>query len=293
MNDFIILGGDLRFIYTAAKLACPVYGFDTVHEDVRKDTGVTILKKIEKAKNVILPLPMSRNCDFITAPYTSEKIPIEKAVNAAACENATIYCGKACPVLHKICRERGFTLVDYFEREEMTVLNAAVTSEGAIEIIMREKALAVMGMNILITGYGRIAKVLSQSLHALGANVTVSARKFSDLAWARITGCSAVHIDDIDWTLSAMDTVVNTVPIKIFDKDRLIKLKSDCLLIDLASKSGVGSLETAKEAGVKVIWALSIPGKVAPVTSGEIIADTINNIINETKGNGNSNEHNK
>jgi hypothetical protein len=33
--------------------------------------------------------------------------------------------------------------------------------------------------------------------------------------------------------------------------------------------------------GVKVIWALSLPGKVAPVTAGEIVADTILNIIAE------------
>lgn len=39
--------------------------------------------------------------------------------------------------------------------------------------------------------------------------------------------------------------------------------------------------DSAKELGVKVIWALSLPGKTAPVTSGAIIKDTIMNIINE------------
>ena len=40
-------------------------------------------------------------------------------------------------------------------------------------------------------------------------------------------------------------------------------------------------LEAAKELGVKVIWALSLPGKVAPVTAGEMIKNTVLNIINE------------
>ena len=39
--------------------------------------------------------------------------------------------------------------------------------------------------------------------------------------------------------------------------------------------------EAAKEAGVKVIWALSLPGKTAPITAGKIIKDTILNILNE------------
>ncbi|PWL71585.1 MAG: hypothetical protein DBY25_05690 [Clostridiales bacterium] len=42
--------------------------------------------------------------------------------------------------------------------------------------------------------------------------------------------------------------------------------------------------ELAKQLGVKVIWALSLPGKVAPVTSGEIICDTIQNILAERGG---------
>jgi dipicolinate synthase subunit A len=154
---------------------------------------------------------------------------------------------------------------------------------------MREKARAVLGLRVLVTGYGRIAKVLSGYLRALGANVTVCARKFSDLAWARLAGCSAVHIKEVDSVLGEFDTVVNTIPAQVFDRGRLMRLKRDCLVVDLASKPGVqstgfpGDFELAKEIGVEVIWALSIPGKVAPITAGEIIADTIINIINEKK----------
>ena len=39
--------------------------------------------------------------------------------------------------------------------------------------------------------------------------------------------------------------------------------------------------EAAKELGLNVIWALSLPGKVAPITAGKIITDTILNIIGE------------
>ena len=45
--------------------------------------------------------------------------------------------------------------------------------------------------------------------------------------------------------------------------------------------SGGVDFEEAKECGVRVIWALSLPGKIAPITSGAIIKDTIMNIISE------------
>ncbi|MCL1831536.1 MAG: hypothetical protein FWG45_01340 [Oscillospiraceae bacterium] len=131
MEKFLVLGGDLRFIYAAAKLnkkhRCAVYGFDTLHDDVRRETGVTVLKRIERCKNVILPLPMSRNCDYITAPYYSGRIPLSAVIGACE-ENATVYCGKACPEMYELCEKKSLRLVDYFEREELTVVNAAIAA---------------------------------------------------------------------------------------------------------------------------------------------------------------------
>lgn len=46
-------------------------------------------------------------------------------------------------------------------------------------------------------------------------------------------------------------------------------------------KPGGVDFEKAKEYGLRVIWALSLPGKISPITSGAIIKDTVMNIINE------------
>jgi len=42
--------------------------------------------------------------------------------------------------------------------------------------------------------------------------------------------------------------------------------------------------ETAKNLGIKTIWALSLPGKVAPITAGKIILSTILNCLKENHG---------
>ena len=76
------------------------------------------------------------------------------------------------------------------------------------------------------------------------------------------------------------DVVFNTVPDKIIGGNELLTAKNT-LIIDLASKPGGVDMEKAKDLGVKVIWALGLPGKVAPVTSGNIIKETILNIFSE------------
>jgi dipicolinate synthase subunit A len=47
------------------------------------------------------------------------------------------------------------------------------------------------------------------------------------------------------------------------------------------SVSGGLDFPAAAKLGIKAIWALSLPGEVAPVTSGAIIRDTIYNILRE------------
>ncbi|MEG2989378.1 MAG: dipicolinate synthase, partial [Oscillospiraceae bacterium] len=64
----------------------------------------------------------------------------------------------------------------------------------------------------------------------------------------------------------------------------LSELRPGALVIDLASKPGGVDFEAATRLGVHVIWALSLPGKVAPVTAGAAIRDTVYHILEELGG---------
>ena len=75
--------------------------------------------------------------------------------------------------------------------------------------------------------------------------------------------------------------MVNTVPHRVLGVEELADLKEGCLVIDLASKPGGVDLEAARQLGVRVIWALSLPGKVAPVTAGAAIRNTVYNLMRE------------
>ena len=89
------------------------------------------------------------------------------------------------------------------------------------------------------------------------------------------------HTEELDGWLCSYDLIVNTVPARVLGVERLSELKEGCLVIDLASKPGGVDLEAARRLGVKVAWALSLPGKVAPVTAARALWTTICNILRE------------
>ncbi len=286
MNSFIFIGGDMRSIYAAQRLgkryACCAYGFDLPEQTA----DVHILNEPVACDYAVLPLPASLDGENINCPYRSDSLaPIGfDILKRTVKKGGTVFTSKSFPALEKICREEGFSLVNYFEREELTVLNAVPTAEGALEIALRELPFTIHGSNVLITGFGRIGRVLAQDLSALGADVYAASRKYSDAAWTRVYGCKPVNLTaagEFEQALKAADLIINTAPADIFDRKRLMLIRRDTVMIDLASKISVEDLTLAEDVGVKVIWARSLPGKTAPVTAGRIIAETLENILAE------------
>lgn len=286
IKSFAVIGGDLRQVHLAGLLAADGYnvfatGFD---RDVEVSKDVIRLRSAEEAVHksdcVVLPLPYSVDGVTINAPFSRAPIPFEEIIGAAS-QGMLITGGKFGESAEKSAIKAGVKLVDYYKREELEVLNTIPTAEGAIQIAMEELPITIHDAKCLVTGFGRVAKMLSHDLAALGANVSVCARKCSDLAWIKALGYKPVTIKSLQSRIGENDVVFNTVPAVLLSESVLSMLKKECLVIDLASKPGGVDFETAGRIGIKTIWALSLPGKVAPITAGAIIKDTILNIIAE------------
>lgn len=283
--NFLIAGGDLRQVYTAKALSQEynVYALGLSKNHINTDK-INLIENIDdvpyEVDHIILPLPVSQDGEYINAPFSNRKIAASELIPHIK-NGGIVFGGKFDDASQKIFINSGIETIDYFDREELNVLNAVPTAEGAVQIAMEETASTIYGQNILITGFGRISKVLIKILNGMGANVTVTARKYSDLAWAEIYGCKSVHTSSLHECIDKFDIIFNTVPAVLFDEYMLNKLRKDTLMIDLASKPGGVDFDIAGKLGLKVIWALSLPGKVAPVSSGEIIAGTVLNILKE------------
>ena len=181
---------------------------------------------------------------------------------------------------------RGFDTADYLLRDELAVRNAVPTAEGMLGIIMTECNETVSGMSIAVTGWGRVAKACTRLFSAVGASVTVFARSLTALSEAESMGCGckALHIDRLAEYSGQFRTIVNTVPALVLTEQVIRGTADDCLIIDLASKPGGTDFSACAKLSRRAVHALSLPGKCAPVTAGEIIADTVINIYKERSG---------
>ncbi|MDP4108862.1 MAG: dipicolinate synthase subunit DpsA [Bacillota bacterium] len=239
---FLVIGGDLR----QARL-CEMFQ-DDGHEvsvyalDRQKfENDIMLCSDVRdcalKADCVVLPLPVTHEEGRLNSPLSNSSHKIEDILKMIPA-GKLVAGGMVPPKVKALANSYSIRLVDYLHREELAVLNAIPVAEGAIQIAMEETPITIHGSECLVIGNGRIGKILACYLQGLGARVTVSARKCTDFAWIYAFGQEVLDTRLLEGNLSRFDIIFNTVPELVLNEARLLEVKEDCLIIDLASKPG-------------------------------------------------------
>ena len=282
-----VIGGDKRFELLTDKFKTDGYDVTGVfHENADAD----FFGAVTDCEILILPLPAVSNGSHINVsePYLKHtgadisQIPTLYELLLKLHKNQLILGGLLPQWFMDKCQSAGLQAIDYYTSERLEILTVLPTVEGCIGILISELKKTISGCNILITGYGKIGKTLAKYLKFFGATVSAAARKDSDLAWMEVHGILPVKYDGLPLAIKNMDAVVNTVPAVILSKEILTASKPDCLFIDLASKPGGIEFAAAAQLGRKTIWALSLPGKIAPISAAGYLYQTILNFLENT-----------
>lgn len=157
----------------------------------------------------------------------------------------------------------GHPIIDLLQDALYVAENAAITADCAIRVARERMDQVWRNCPVLVIGWGRIGKCLASQLCALSANVTVAARKESDLSILQALGYQTENSLLLSKDLSRYRVIFNTVPAAVVSAEQC---GSESIKIELASKPGIE--------GADVIQALGLPSKYAPETSGRLIADT-------------------
>jgi dipicolinate synthase subunit A len=279
MNDIktAVIGGDMRQGYLASELQ--KIGFTVSAYGVKGECPNlcdTLDAALLNADFAILPYPISPDGVYLNAICESCNIKLCELFDAIRLSGVKyVIGGNFKPATVEYIRQNGLKLYDYGTSEALKLKNALCTAEGAIEIAMREMPINIDSSECAVLGYGRIGRILARLLKALGADVTVFVRRKESLAAAQTDGTHAVYFSEMQDILPRMDMIFNTVPSTILKKDLLKSLRSDCLIIDLASSPGGVDFSAAYMLGLNVIWALSLPGKCSPKSAAMIICEAI------------------
>ena len=282
-DGFAVVGGDARQLAMAESILADGYDVYMVgFENIELKEGLiscSLKEALKKAEHILLPVPTVGIDSHLNAPYSRTKINLDDDFTRKM-SGKKVFCGVSKKLIATSEIWKNINIKDYSTRDDFAISNAVPTAEGAIGIAMFEFKGTIHGARCLVAGFGKVGKALCTALNGLGARVTASARKAEDLAWIKALRYKAIQTSEIA-TRADFDIIFNTIPSLIFDEKTLAKLNPGTIIIDLASLPGGVDFETAKSLGFNVIHALALPGKVAPKTAGEIIKNTVYNMIEE------------
>lgn len=280
-NKVAIIGGDRRSVELAKQLVkdgklVKSYALGVSIEGVIE--SATLESAVEDVDIVVGGIPVSRDGISLNCDYCNINITFSHLFGHMT-EKQVFIGGAIKDSIKEIADKHHIQVYDLLKREDMAILNAIPSAEGAVMVAMQNSEITLSESKVLILGYGRISKVLAKMLKGFESKIHIAARKDEDLAWIRTNGYKAIEFRRIEKNLNDFDFIFNTVPQTVLGYNELKEIRKSCVIVDLASPPGGIDFDKAKELGLNVEWALSLPGKVAPVTSASYIKDTIDKIL--------------
>lgn len=165
-----------------------------------------------------------------------------------------------------------FRVYDLLKDPIYTARNADITARCAIRLAAGQLEETLAGLPVLVIGWGRIGKCLAKLLAGLGANVRVFARNPADRGLLAALGYGALDRGELLKTLLGSRLVFNTAPEGVLSEADTRNCEG-CIFLDLASIRGI--------ADPRATWARGLPGKMAPGSSGRLIAQTVRRMWKE------------
>ena len=99
--------------------------------------------------------------------------------------------------------------------------NAVLTAEGALCAAMRDTPFALVDAHVMVVGYGRIGRALTERLVGLHADVTVASRREEGRLQAMARGARAASLDGMRALLSEMRVIFVTSPDRALGMEEL------------------------------------------------------------------------
>ena len=268
-RSFAVIGGDMRQRCLLRQLRGLGFSASSYRVPDTQDSAPELPGCIRDANVLLLPMPAFSGPETVRAEGGG--VPLAAILDAAGPD--ALVCGGMLGPAEDALRARGLSFFDYAKDETLLLQNAELTAEAALPLLLERLSCPLAGSRLLLCGFGRIGKLLARKLRALGADVTVSARKPQALELARILGYRRVRTDSLTDALAQYDAIVNTVPAQLIGPEQLRSVRTGCVLLELASLPGGFCAEAQALPGYCA--ARGLPGKYAPETAAAIIRSAI------------------
>lgn len=280
-----IIGGDRREEILSEILAERGYEIKVLSDIVFNDKKIEFHKDyrnvIADSELVYAPLPGVDEIGYLKKSFVSEGLKLDREFFSQLGKETLFLIGSLNDSIKKEVLNEKIRYIETARLPELAILNAIPTAEGAIKIAIERTPFTLFGSKLLITGLGKVGLTLAWRLKALGSDLFAATRDREAIARGRDLGLNMVSYNDLEGLLPKIDIIFNTVPVRIIKERHLRLMKEESLIIDLASSPGGLDYTLADSLDIDAIPALGLPGRTAPKTAAEILAEMVENIIDD------------
>ncbi|MDQ7794560.1 MAG: dipicolinate synthase subunit DpsA [bacterium] len=287
-----VLGGDRREAEVIRELlglgaAVVTAGRELAPDPEGARRAALAAEALQSAAAVLGPMPGVGEDGRVWAPMAARPPLYLTGPDLARLEpGALVLVGRANAHLRGLEREGAIGLVELADDDEMAILNSVPTAEGALQLAMELSPLTIHGSTSAVLGMGRTGLTLARLLAALGSRTLALARKAADRARAFALGHEPLPFSQLAAIAGRLDFLFNTVPAPVVGRGILASLPDAAVVIDLASAPGGVDFAAATDLGRTAVLAPGLPGKVAPVSAGRLLAGVVTRHLAEYSGEG-------
>lgn len=281
--EIAVLGGEFREEVMLESLAAADAKVKTLGRPESKIEGLIIKDEISEvirdADVVIAPMTGTDQQGYLKTTFGDRSVELTQDLFAQLAPESIFMIGIADKEVKNYCQQNNLELIQLAKLDELAILNSIPTAEGAIQVAMEKSNITLHSNKSIVLGLGRVGLTQARMLKGLGSKTYGAARNPADRARAKELGIIPVDFADLKEVISEMDFIFNTVPAVVLNREVLTEVKSEALIIDLASAPGGTDFTAAEELGIEAVLSLGLPGKVAPKTAGEILGRIIPRLI--------------
>lgn len=275
MYEYGVAGGDIRQKYLAEYLAQA--GYSVFCYGVESDTCArtdNIEELTGNVRNLVLPVPITKDGKNLHAVNVYKKTRMEDMIKSIP-PCTTVFAGSVNKCIRKMFMDRGIKIYDYLEDKYVLYMNSAATAEGTIaEMICHSKTM-LEGKRVLVLGYGNCARPIVARLIGMGAKVTVCVRNVRKQNEIQCKGIRCINFQYMSNEIGKYEYIVNTVPAMVIDRNLLLEVDKNTLIIDIASAPGGVDIKEAGRQGINCVHSLGIPGRYCPAAMAKAYSEYI------------------
>lgn len=286
-----VLGGDRREEEVIRVLASAGASIRTAGRDLAADPRPaqphpSVNGALRLADVLLAPLPSLGGDGRVWSTLASAPVYLLPADIEGMAHGARAIVGRANSCLRDLAAKGRLQLRELADDDELAILNSIPTAEGAVQLAMQLSPITMHGSTAAVLGMGRVGLTLARLLVAIGCRTFACAEERAARARALTLGCELASLDDLGRIADRLDFLFNTIPAPVVSRETLAGLSERAVVIDLASAPGGVDLAASRELGKTAVLAPGLPGKVAPVTAGKLLAQVVRDDLLNWSGKG-------